>query len=142
MRYVIDCSTAFPCYVAEPLTSKAIALRDGYLNAVHELLAPDFIATELSNALIVAERRGRIGKGDATRLFKDFLKNLPILHPAWPDLLPRAHAIAETTVASVYDCLDVALAEREKCELVTADDKLVKNLQPQFPFLVALSSLP
>jgi len=34
------------------------------------------------------------------------------------------------------------LAEREKCELITADDKLLKNLQPQFPFLVLLSSLP
>jgi predicted nucleic acid-binding protein len=43
---------------------------------------------------------------------------------------------------SVYDCLYVALAEREKCELVTADDKLIKNLTPQFPFIVPLSSLP
>jgi predicted nucleic acid-binding protein len=28
----------------------------------------------------------------------------------------------------VYDCLYVALAEREKCDLVTADEKLVRNL--------------
>lgn len=142
MKYVIDCSSAFPAHVAEPLTAKATALRDDYLRAVHELLAPDFIATEMSNALIVAERRGRIVRGDATRLFQNFLKNLPVLHPVWPDLLPRAHAIAEVTVVSVYDGLYVALAEREGCELVTADDKLVKNLQPSFPFVVSLSSLP
>jgi len=42
----------------------------------------------------------------------------------------------------VYDCLYVALAEREGCELITADDKLVKNLQPHFPFIVPLASLP
>jgi predicted nucleic acid-binding protein len=36
----------------------------------------------------------------------------------------------------------VALAEREKCDFVTADDKLVKNLQGQFPFIKSLSSLP
>jgi len=36
----------------------------------------------------------------------------------------------------------VALAERENCELLTADDKLVRKLQSQFPFIVALSSLP
>ncbi len=142
MKYVIDCSTAFPAYVAEPLTPKATALRDEYLSAIHELLAPDFITTEMSNALIVAERRLRIAKGDATILFKAFLRQLPALHPAWPDLLPRAHAIAEATVASVYDCLYVALAERENCELVTADDKLVKNLQPLFPFIRSLASLP
>jgi predicted nucleic acid-binding protein len=42
----------------------------------------------------------------------------------------------------ICDCLYVALAEQEKCELVTSDDKLIKNLQPQFPFIVALASLP
>jgi predicted nucleic acid-binding protein len=42
----------------------------------------------------------------------------------------------------VYDCLYVALAEREGCELVTADDKLIENLQILFPFVVSLASLP
>jgi predicted nucleic acid-binding protein len=38
--------------------------------------------------------------------------------------------------------LYIALAEREACALATADDKPVKNLQPQFPVIVSLSSLP
>jgi predicted nucleic acid-binding protein len=42
----------------------------------------------------------------------------------------------------VYDCLYVALAERRKCRLVTADEKLVRHLQPHFSFIVVLSSLP
>jgi predicted nucleic acid-binding protein len=36
----------------------------------------------------------------------------------------------------------VALAEREGCELVTVDDKLVRNLQPRFPFIIHLTALP
>lgn len=36
----------------------------------------------------------------------------------------------------------VALAEREGCELVTADDKLIKNLQKQFPFILHLTGVP
>jgi predicted nucleic acid-binding protein len=36
----------------------------------------------------------------------------------------------------------VALAEREGCEFVTADDRLVRNLQAQFPFIVSLASIP
>ena len=44
--------------------------------------------------------------------------------------------------AGVYDGLDVALAERESCELVTTDDQLIKNLQARFPFIVSLASLP
>ena len=41
-----------------------------------------------------------------------------------------------------YDCLYVALAERENCELVTADDKLIRNLQKTFPFVRDLATLP
>ena len=42
----------------------------------------------------------------------------------------------------VYDCIYVVLAEQVSCELVTADDKLIRNLQARFPFIVHLSSLP
>jgi predicted nucleic acid-binding protein len=40
----------------------------------------------------------------------------------------------------VYDCIYVALAEREGCQLITADDRLVNNLQPTFPFIIHLSA--
>jgi predicted nucleic acid-binding protein len=42
----------------------------------------------------------------------------------------------------VYDCLYLALAEREGCELVTADDKLVKSLQARFRFILPLALVP
>jgi len=41
-----------------------------------------------------------------------------------------------------YDCLHVALAEREGSELVTADTKMVTTLKPTFPFIIDLASLP
>jgi predicted nucleic acid-binding protein len=68
------------------------------------------------------------------------MKAAPLLHPSIP-LTPRAIEVSSSMRIGVYDCLYVALAEREKCELVTADDKLVKNLQPHFPFIIPLSSL-
>jgi predicted nucleic acid-binding protein len=43
---------------------------------------------------------------------------------------------------NTYNCLYAALAERERCLLLTADDKLVGKLQPSFPFITPLSSLP
>ena len=43
---------------------------------------------------------------------------------------------------ALYDCLYVALAEREHCELVTADARLLNNLRPHFPFILDLASLP
>ncbi len=50
--------------------------------------------------------------------------------------------IALATRHAVYDCVYVALAEAEGCELVTADDKLARTLRPSFPFIVALVALP
>ena len=57
-------------------------------------------------------------------------------------LLDRAVQISYQTRSGLYDCLYVALAEREGCELVTDDQKLIANLKPHFPFIVPLASPP
>jgi predicted nucleic acid-binding protein len=142
MKYVVDASLAFKWEVVELHSDKVQQLRDDFRNAVHELLAPDLFPTEVAHALLVAERRGRILPGQGPLLLADVLTTLPRIYPSLAGLLPRAYAIAELTKASIYDCLYVALAEREKCELITADDKLVKKLQPHFSFVVSLASRP
>ena len=43
----------------------------------------------------------------------------PILHSSLP-LMQRALLIARKARIGVYDCLYVALAEREGCELITS----------------------
>jgi predicted nucleic acid-binding protein len=141
MKYVIDASVGFKWVVSEIDSDKAVRLRDDFNNGIHELLAPDLFPTEIANALAITERSGRIKPGDAALFFTDILKSSPLLHAAIP-LLPRAIAICIQTKQSVYDCLYVALAERQGCEFITADDKLVKNLQPQFRFIVSLAALP
>jgi predicted nucleic acid-binding protein len=65
----------------------------------------------------------------------------PLLHPFLP-LLPRAFAISSAKRVGVYDCIYVALAEHQTCEMVTADDKLINALQKDFPFIVSLASMP
>lgn len=141
MRYVLDSSVAFKWLVPEADTDRAIRLRDAYRAGVHDLLAPDFFPVEVAHSLTRAERQGRVTTAQGVVLLADLLQVLPALQPALL-LLPRAYEISSATRQGVYDCLYVALAEREQCQLVTADDKLVKNLQPQFPFIVPLSSFP
>jgi predicted nucleic acid-binding protein len=55
-------------------------------------------------------------------------------------LLARTTAISSETRLGVYDCVYVALAERERCEVVTADLRLVNVLQKDFPFVIPLSA--
>jgi predicted nucleic acid-binding protein len=57
-------------------------------------------------------------------------------------LPPDEPEISSQTRHGFYDCLYVALAEREGCELVTADQRLINNLGPAFPFIKSLASLP
>jgi predicted nucleic acid-binding protein len=141
MKYVLDASVAVKWVLPEPESAKALRLRADFLAGVHELLAPDIFSAEVAHALARAERRGLIPVGDATAHLGHILTNPPPFHPYQP-LLLRALDIASGARIGVYDCLYVALAEREVCEFVTADVRLVNVLGPRFPFIVSLASLP
>ncbi len=141
MKYVLDSNIALKWVLAEPDSGKTKQLRDDYRNALHDLLAPDVFPVEVAHALTRAERQGKIAIGQAAILWSDVLSTPPRLEPVGR-ITPRAIDISSQYRQGVYDCLYVALAEQENCELLTADDKLVRKLQSQFPFIVALSSLP
>ena len=141
MKYVIDTSVDIKTYVQEQDSGKAVRLRDEYHQGVHQLIAPDIFPTEMCNVLMILERSGKIKPGEANLFFRHFLSEIPPLLPAVP-LLPRALEIAKQFRQTVYDCLYISLAEREGCELVSADDKLVKAVQTSLPFVIPLSSLP
>jgi predicted nucleic acid-binding protein len=145
MKYVIDASTAFQWEVSEPDSPKAIQLREDYRSGVHELISPDIFPAEVGNALLVAERKGRIVAGQFAVSLTAILASCPDLHTTRP-LIPRAcYIIAAVTTGfrvSFYDALYVALAERESCDLISGDGKLVRNLQTGYPFIKSLASLP
>jgi predicted nucleic acid-binding protein len=141
MKYVLDSSISFKWVIREAGTNKALQLRDDYRNGVHELLAPDVFPLEIAHALTKAERQKRIQPPNGWAAWCAVMNDSPQLIPSLP-LVPRAYAISSQMRIGVYDCLYVALAEREGCELITADTKLLHNLQAQFPFLVDLATLP
>lgn len=141
MIYVIDTSVAFKWVVSEIGSDKALLLRDDFRNGIHELQAPDIFSLELAHALTRTERQGRIPVGKAAVLWGDVMAQPPSL-VAGASLIPRAIDISSQIRIGVYDCVYIALAEQEKCEFITADDKLVNNVQQQFPFVRHLSTLP
>jgi predicted nucleic acid-binding protein len=125
--YVIDSSVAVKWVLPELDTPQVLALRDDAWNGVHDIIAPDLFASEVAHALTKAERRKIIPVGDAATHLFDILQNGPALHTFLP-LLPRAVEISSATRVAVTDCVFVALAERENCEFVSADERAVKNL--------------
>ena len=141
MKRVLDSSVCFKWVVPELYTDKALVLRNDFNKSIVELIAPDIFPIEVAHAITRAERLKRITPTQGALALADVMSALPQLFPYIP-LLARAYEISSQMRIVVYDCLYVALAERETCDLVTADDKLIKNLQPRFPFIVPLSSLP
>lgn len=141
MKYVIDASVSARWFLTAPLSAKAVQLRSHFRNRAHELIAPETVIWETANALIKSERQKIIKPGEAKANYYDFLTTQPMLHGA-PPLVHQAIDIAMQTRAGLYDCLYVVLAIREQCELITADQRLVNNLRPHFPFILPLASLP
>ena len=96
---------------------------------------------EIANGLASAERQGRIKAGESAFFLHDILRTAPAIFPT-PPLLFRAIVIAIASRRAVYDCAYLALAEAEKCELITADDQFARGLRSTYPFIVSLDMLP
>src|SRR5436309_1277441 len=133
MRYVLDSSVAVKFVLPELDADKALRLRDDARQAIHNLVAPDVFPVEVGHALTRAERQLRIAPPNGWIGWRAIMIDCPTLHFSFP-LMPRAYDISSRMRVGIYDCLYVALAEREGCTFVTPDDKLIKNLQAAFPF--------
>ena len=139
MKYVLDVNVALKWVLNEVDSPKARRLRDDGRAQVHGLITPDVFPFEAAHALTRAERRRLIT--DASQFWGEIMADCPRLFPSLP-LAHRALAISRRARIGFYDCLYVALAEREGCELVTADTRMVATLKPTFPFIIDLASLP
>src|SRR5947209_856521 len=141
MKYVLDGNVAFKWEVPELDTDKALRVRNDYRAGVHELFAPDFFPVEVGHALARAERQKRIRPADGWTAWLTIMTDQPAFFPTFP-LMQRAYGLASTARHGVYDCVYIALAERENCELITADATLVAKFATHFPFIIPLASLP
>ena len=139
MKYVLDASVAIKWVIVEPDSDKATRMREDYRNAIHDLIAPESFTIECAYSLTKKQRQRLLP--DARALWDDIMLDAPVFTPILAPV-DRAFDISIQARHNFYDCLYVALAEREGCELLTADAKLVTNLQPTFPFISSLATLP
>ncbi|MDQ3676736.1 MAG: type II toxin-antitoxin system VapC family toxin [Actinomycetota bacterium] len=93
-----------------------------------ELLAPRLLLEEVSNALLTGVRRGR-WSGRAADTARSLLRELPVRLVDEPQDLDRAWDLARRyDNHPIYDLVYVALAERRRTQLVTADESLRHRL--------------
>jgi predicted nucleic acid-binding protein len=130
MKFVLDSCVAVKWVIPEDHTEDAQRFREAITDDTNAILAPDVFPAEVGHALVKAERRSRSQRGTARVLWADVMLDCPGLY-ASAELMPMALELAERFRAGVYDCLYVALAEREGCQLVTADESLIEKFRFQ-----------
>ena len=112
MRYVLDASVGVKWVMNEVDTPAALRVLADFRNSIHDLISPDSYVLETAHGLTKAERRGVVM--GAEQLWLNLMVDCPQLYPFQP-LMLRAVQIARQARIAVYDCLYVALAEREQC---------------------------
>jgi predicted nucleic acid-binding protein len=138
---VVDSSVAIKWLVVEPYSAEAHRILDGYRTGALTLLAPDLINAEMGNIVWKKHLFQGMGAADAQMII-DVFRTLPLTLTPTATLLEDAYRLAVTHQRSVYDAMYLALSLREKCRLVTANEKLVNAIGKVFPNLVWVVNWP
>jgi predicted nucleic acid-binding protein len=120
MTLVIDASVASKWVLPEDGAELASRLRE----RGEDLIAPSLIVSEIGNAIWKRVIWGELSSRDAAAALGSAVNVVTRLIPL-EELAPSALAIAAELKHPIYDCFYVALAERERAALVTADKRLL-----------------
>lgn len=121
--FVLDCSVTMAWVFDDEDTPYAATIRDDLVRS--EAFVPWLWTLEVSNALLVAERRGRLTTTESDR-FGELLGRLPLRVEATTAdrVLPDVLALARRTGLSSYDAAYLDLAGRLGLPLATLDEQL------------------
>jgi predicted nucleic acid-binding protein len=120
MTLVVDASIAVKWVLPEADSGRAVAMRE----TDEDLIAPSLVCAEIGTAICRAVIRGDLPAADAREYLKvataHYQRIIPLV-----ELADAAIAFATKLRHPIYDCFYFALAERERCALVTADARLI-----------------
>ena len=123
-QLVIDASVAIKWLVHEDDSWMAVQLRD----AGQALYAPYLLASEIANILWKKVRRGEVNRKFAMR--SSYLAmNFPFRWANDVELLVEAVEISLAIDHPAYDCMYIALANRIRGTLITADTRLARAVE-------------
>jgi predicted nucleic acid-binding protein len=119
VKIVIDASIAAKWFLEEEHAAEALRLTE----PAYDLLAPELLWVEVAAALRRRFRRGQMPLATFNETILDLL-NVDVTPMAVTPLVRRATRFAVLLDHGVYDCIYLALAAAEGCQLATADRRL------------------
>jgi predicted nucleic acid-binding protein len=117
---VVDASVAAKWVLPEPESERAEELR----RSGEALLAPTLVVAEIGNAVWKRAVRGDLSSAEAIDAVATATALFTALTPM-EHLAARATEIAIELNHPIYDCFYLALAERERAPIISADAKLL-----------------
>lgn len=122
---VLDASVILKWFINEKGSDRALQLRDEFYRGEREIVVPDLLLFEVSNAL-------RYNPSFDTGEIKEAVKTLfdigiEIITPTY-SLLDKAIELAKNRDLTCYDAIYLALAEEIGFEFITADEKFYKKV--------------
>ena len=141
VRLVLDSSVVIKWFLLEDYTPEARQILLAYRNGDCQITVPDLLYAEVGNILW----KRHVQKGLDESYCQAALHELDaLLLPIVPitRLAADAFSLAIAHKRTMYDMLYVALAEREGCPFVTADERLVNAIGAALPSVKWLGKWP
>ena len=134
---VVDASIAVHWVLDEPDSARARALLGAWASQAVVLLAPALLAYELANILRQQYRKNVLTLDEAREgLQRVLLGGIHFDNAMPPVLSTRALELAnQFGLLATYDAHYLALAERERCEYWTADERLWNSVRAQLSWV-------
>ncbi len=120
MTLVIDASVSAKWVLPEPGSHDAAVLRTEDI----DLIAPSLVVAEIGNALWKSALRGDMAGQDVPHVLRTAASHYARLIPV-ETIAADAMKLAIELKHPIYDCFYLALAERERAPLVSADKRLL-----------------
>lgn len=135
---VIDASVILQWYLPdEEFGQSALDILHRHVRGETNLFAPTILSYEVLNALLVAERMGRVNEGITIHAFDAFL-NLEIhfLNPfsEYPAIL----SLARSFHRSIYDAAYLYVAEKMNLDFVTGDKRLYNAVKGKLGWVILI----
>lgn len=117
---VVDSSVMVKWFVDEPGSEEARNLLKKHQDKKIKITVPDFILTELLNALFFSHK---FDQGELLLVIKAFYLAKLNLQSIKASLYSLSSEIMDKFKIASYDAVFIALAEKENCTLITEDRK-------------------
>jgi predicted nucleic acid-binding protein len=120
MNLIVDASVAVKWFFQEPDSPSAFLLRE----QDYDFIAPELVIAEIGNAAWKKRMRNQIDATEAVFV----VRRIPLLFSSLVPSIELAEAamhLSATLLHPIYDCFYLALAERERAPIVSADAKLL-----------------